>query len=319
MNGNPDVLRGPRRTGSLRHLALVGLLTTGGALAGILWDQRTAPPLDSSLARPFQLLGTPIQLVDRLASRSVPVGAVDEQQLGDTFHRRFEAQIEPGDPAQAYLDQLMIQQLRPHAHRPFPYRAYRIGRIGAPNAMALPGGVILVSDELLELLESESELVAILAHELGHIELGHCFDQVRFQLLLKRSGVDSLGAIADAAIQVLVQKNYSKTAEQEADDYSFRLLLDSPYDPAALGRVFGALNRLERGSGGAAEREASRHADLLRDALATHPPGPLRQAEYEQRATAWQRSHPGEQRQQGVENLRQRRPLPDPRVPQATR
>jgi len=57
-----------------RQLALAGLLSSGGALALLLWNQRPAPPLDSSLARPFQLLGTPIQLVDRLASRLVPVG-----------------------------------------------------------------------------------------------------------------------------------------------------------------------------------------------------------------------------------------------------
>lgn len=295
-----------------RQLALAGLLSGGGALALLLWSQRPAPPLDSSLARPFQLLGTPIQLVDRLASRLVPVGAVDEQQLGDTYRRRFEAQTEPGDPTQAYLDRLMAVQLRPHARRPFRYRAYRIGRIGAANAMALPGGVILISDELLELLESEAELVAVLAHELGHIELGHCFDRVRFQLLLRRSGVDSLGAIADAAIQLLLQHSYSKTAEQEADDYSFRLLLDSPYDPSALGRAFRAFNGLESRSTDAAEREARRHADPLRDYLASHPPGPLRQAEYEQRAAAWWRAHPGARRQLGVETLRRHRPGPAP-------
>lgn len=285
-----------------RALVLTTLLASGGGLAALLWQQRTSPPLQSSLARPFQLLGTPVQLVDRLASRVVPVGVVEERALGDTFRSRYEAQIQPGDSTQAYLDRLMAEQLRAHTRRPFPYRAYRIGAIGSPNAMALPGGVILISDELLALLSSEAELVAVLAHEIGHIELGHCFDQVRFQLLLRRSGVDSLGAIADAALRLLVQSSYSKTAEQESDTYGYELLLNSPYDPAALGGAFRALNRVERSGIG-------QHADPVRDYLASHPPGPLRQAEFEQRAAAWWKRHPGERRYQGAANLRSRRTL----------
>ncbi|MFM2080178.1 MAG: hypothetical protein RLZZ219_860 [Cyanobacteriota bacterium] len=291
--------------GRARPLALTALLLSGGGLAALLWSQRASPPLKSSLARPFQLIGTPIQLVDRLASRLVPVGAVEEQQLGAVYHQRYAAQLQPGDPTQAYLDRLMARQVTPHTRRALTYRAYRIGRLGAPNAMALPGGVILVSDELLELVRSEAELVAILAHEAGHIELEHCFDQVRFELLLRHSGAESLGWIADRAIGVLLQRHYSKTAEQEADDHGYRLLLESPYDPAAMGRVFAAFNRLRRVDA----RPSDHHADLLRDYLASHPPGPLRQAEYEQRAAAWWAAHRRERRYLGVENLRRRRSL----------
>lgn len=294
-----------------RALALAALLLSGGGLAALLWSQRATPPLKSSLARPFQLIGTPIQLVDRLAGRLVPVGAVEEQQLGAIYHQRYGAQLQAGDPVQAYLDRLLEQQVKPHTRRPLTYRAYRIGRIGSANAMALPGGVILVSDELLELVGSEAELVAILAHEAGHIELEHCFDQVRFELLLRRSGVESLGSLADAAIRVLLQRHYSKTAEQEADDYGYRLLLDSPYDPAALGRIFAAFNRIERIDA----RPSDQHADLLRDYLASHPPGPLRQAEYGQRAAAWWAAHQDARRYLGAQNLRVRRTLADLDLP----
>jgi predicted Zn-dependent protease len=302
-------VRRHRREARLRALLLGLLFAFGTALAVLLARERPATPLGSSLATPFQLLGAPIKLADRLASRVVPVGSVEERDLGDLYRRRFAAQITAGDANQAYLDRLMIA-LRPYARRPFPYRAFRAGRLGGPNALALPGGVILVSDELLTHLGSEAELVSVLAHEIGHIELGHCFDAVRFQLLGRRSGSESLGRLADLARGLLVRHSFSKAEEHEADVYAFTLLASSRYDPAAMGSAFASLQRFQdRASsfpGGGGRGEA---ADPLRDYFSSHPPLPLRREEFRQEASAWWRRHPLERRYLGVANLRRRQAL----------
>jgi len=60
----------------------------------------------------------------------------------------------------------------------------------------LPSGVILVTKGLLETMQSESELVSILAHELGHIERGHCFDVVKYELLARKIKSEKLGELA---------------------------------------------------------------------------------------------------------------------------
>lgn len=304
-------MRHPRRESRLRGLVLGLLFAVGTALAVLLARERPVTPLRSSLATPFQLLGAPIKLADRLASRVVPVGSVEERDLGDLYRRQFEAGLQAGDADQAYLDRLMAA-LRPIAHRPFPYRAFRAGPLGGPNALALPGGVILVSDELLADLGSEAELVAVLAHEIGHIELGHCFDAVRFQLLGRRTGSESMGTLADLTRGLLVRHSFSKAEEHEADAYAFTVLTGSRYDPAALGSAFASLQRAQDGAhpGG-----PGGGADPLRDYVSSHPPLPLRREAFRQEAAAWWRRHPHERRYLGVANLRRRETMDSKALP----
>ncbi|MCP9915897.1 M48 family metallopeptidase [Cyanobium sp. ATX 6F1] len=287
----------------LRTVLLVLLLAGGAGLIALLMQARPGSPLTSSLATPFQLLGTPLKLADRLASRGMPIGSLEERDLGDTFRERYAYQVKVSDPDQAYLDALM-PLIRSHARKPFPYRAYVIPSESA-NAMALPGGVILVNRGLLNTLGSEAELVSVLAHEAGHIELGHCFDTVRFQLLARKRGSETLGQLADLALGILVQHNYSKAAEHEADVYAFTLLRYSPYDPRGSGASFASLERSE----GSQSSRADDHADLLRDYISSHPPLAIRQAEFSQAAEAWWRGHPAERRYWGRRNLRGRRAL----------
>ncbi len=285
-----------------RIASLTLLLACGTALIVVFYTVRSRSPLPSTLTSTFQLIGTPVKFVDRVASRVVPVNALDERELGDTYRRRYDAQVVPGDLDQEYLDALMTD-LKLFARKPFPYRAYVIGRSGSPNAMALPGGVILVTRGLLGALHSESELIAVLAHEIGHIERGHCFDTVRFQLLSRKIGSNSLGKIADMAAQLLLRHAYSKTVEDEADEYAYELLVSSKYDPTAIGKSFGSLLQYKKNAG----ISTPQHADLLRDYFASHPPLEIREAEFSGRALAWWKLHPEERRYVGQRNLYERK------------
>ena len=288
----------------LRLTLLVLLLACGAVLVASLYVARVRSPLHSTLSSSFQLLGTPVKLVDRIASRVVPVSALDERELGDTFRKRYDAQVTSGDADQAYLDALMTE-IKPFTHKPFPYRAYVVGSYGAPNAMALPGGVILVTRELLDTLRSESELVAVLAHEVGHIERGHCFDTVRFQLLTRKIGSDTFGALADAAAQILLRHAYSKTTEGEADEYAYELLVSSRYDPLGVSKSFGSLRRYMKSAGA----QTPQHADPIRDYFMSHPPLEIREAEFSERAAVWWKRRLGERRYVGQQNLLERKAL----------
>lgn len=287
---------------SLRLALLVLLLTCGVALVTSLYVARVHSPLRSTLATSFQLLGTPVKLLDRMASRFVPVSTLDERELGDIYRTRYDAQVISGNTDQIYLDALMAT-IKSFTHKPFPYRTYVVGSYGAPNAMALPGGVILVTKELLDTLNSESELIAVLAHEVGHIEQGHCFDTVRFQLLTRKIGSDTLGALADAAAQILLRQAYSKTTEGEADEYSYELLVNSRYNPLGVGKSFSSLRQYVKSMGA----QTPQHAHPIRDYFMSHPPLEIREAEYSERAVVWWKRHPGERRYVGQQNLLDRK------------
>lgn len=289
-------------TGRLRLTGLGVLLAGGTSLAVLLALHRVGTPLASSLAPAFQLLGVPVKSVDHLVTRVIPVNDLDEREFGDVFRAHYDAQTDSADREAVYLNYLM-RHLAVSAAKPFAYRVYPIHE-SEPNAMALPGGVILVTTGLLEVLESEAELVAVLGHELGHIEQGHCLDAVRFSLLANKVGARTFGEIADFALRLLMSHSFSKTQEGEADEYAYTLLVNSPYDPRGEGAAFASLlrwvNRSEPRTG------AGRRANPIRDYFASHPPLEIRAAVFRERAEAWWRRNPDARRRLGERDLRDR-------------
>jgi len=293
----------------LRLGVLATLVACGVALIVVLQQARVQPPLESTFTSAFQILGAPLKLVDRVASRVLPVSELDEKELGDVYRASYDPQAEPPSREQRYLDSL-VAELLPLTAKPFPYRAYLVD-YPTPNAMALPGGVVLVTRELLATLGSEAELVAVLAHEIGHIERGHCFDTVRFELLARKLGAEPLGALADFAAALLLRHSYSKTMEHEADAYAYELLTHSRYDPRGVAGGFQSLLAYVTAHGEGSPQQAS----PIRDYFTSHPPLEVRAAEFGERADSWWRRNPDARRYAGVRNLEARVALPRHELP----
>lgn len=132
-----------------------------------------------------------------------------------------------------------------------------------PNAFALPGGTIVLLDELVEAAESDDEIVAVLAHELGHVEERHT---MRHVLQTSAGGVLLAAVIGDlvsvtsyaAALPAfLLNARYSRDFEREADGFAFALLDRAGIDRAHFVRF---LTRLEQ-----------THGSGLPGFLSTHP------------------------------------------------
>jgi len=113
----------------------------------------------------------------------------------------------------------------------YPYRLeFRKGGIAEANAFALPSGIVVMTDELVRLAQNDDELIAVLAHELGHLvhrhAMRHVLQDSGVALLLAAivGDVTSITSLAGALPAILVQLKYSRAFELEADDYALHYL-----------------------------------------------------------------------------------------------
>jgi len=108
------------------------------------------------------------------------------------------------------------------------------------NAFALPGGYVYIFPEMIGDTQSDDELAAILAHEVGHIVARHSVKKAQNSIGL--GALSIIGAVAPSdrhsqhkasfAITELMMA-YSRKAEFEADKLSVKYLKAAGYDPKA--------------------------------------------------------------------------------------
>lgn len=125
---------------------------------------------------------------------------------------------------QALLDRLVAHW----PERPFGLEAGIVAS-DEPNAVALPGGVVLVSEGLLARTGSENELAFVLAHEIGHFrDRDHLRNLGRAALVglaLAAAGIGEPTAVAvSQPFVVLAGRGFDRSQEREADRFALGLV-----------------------------------------------------------------------------------------------
>ncbi|WP_226667817.1 M48 family metalloprotease [Microbulbifer aggregans] len=120
------------------------------------------------------------------------------------------------------------------------------------NAFALPGGYVYINRGLLTYLQSEAEMAAVLAHEVGHITARHA---VRQKTAATGAGVASVlsvlvtgsGVVGDVANlwSTAAVKGYGRDMELEADRFGAQYMYNAGYDPQAMINVIALLKDQE--------------------------------------------------------------------------
>lgn len=166
------------------------------------------------------------------------------------------------DPViESYLNDLGYRLV---SHSPGNQRTFDFFVLQDPtvNAFALPGAHIGVHTGLILTADNESELAAVLAHEISHVNQNHLYRMIANQdksfwptmaalavaILASRSN-PNIGTAAIAGSQALSIQNqlgYTRDFEREADRMGFDVMQNAGFDPHAMATFFERLQRANR-------------------------------------------------------------------------
>ncbi len=146
-----------------------------------------------------------------------------------------------------------------------------------PNAWALPGGKMAINRGLLVELNDESELAAVLGHEIIHAAANHGAAQMSRGALLGLGAMAAVIASADSRYADLIglgaqagsaawMARYSRDDELESDRYGMLLMAEAGYDPSGAVRLQETFVRMSEG----------RRQDFISGLFASHPPSQQR-------------------------------------------
>lgn len=214
-----------------------------GGLQGLMGGMPTGAPAGGGQQRGmFEITAE----LDKETRRG-PVGRL---RLGfDSMSAVFGAysqRLPSDDPRVAYVGKV-VRTVAAASRMPYAYQGWiPVVVHGKGDAAATSGGLIVVETALLDIVESEDELAAVLAHEISHVELDH----VGYDFKAKKSAAafDEMqsdpnrperAALGQAQLIYSVEqmRGYSVQAESEADARAVEILRDAGYNPYALLRV----------------------------------------------------------------------------------
>jgi predicted Zn-dependent protease len=216
------------------------------------------------------------------------VSEAQEIKMGEQYYSPTQ-QSQGGDfdvipDLTAYVNEVG-QKLAAVADRKLPYEFVVLNN-PVPNAWALPGGKIAVNLGLLTELKSESELAAVLGHEIVHAAARHgAKAQERGTLMQAGLAAAQIGAaiggvdanVANLALQgagvgaQLIQQRYGRDQELESDEYGMKYMKLAGYDPQGAVSLQETFVRLSQQQGGKGQ-------SWLEGLFASHPPSEERVA-----------------------------------------
>ena len=158
-------------------------------------------------------------------------------------------------PSQKYIEKVGARLVAELQNKQFEFQFFILD-MQEPNAMALPGGYIYLSRGILPLINSEDELAGVLGHEIIHSYMRHSIKSMKKGILpavlqipgniIKQVISPELGNLINSPIKFtgeIFNSSYSRSHENQADEYGIVLAAKAGYKPDALINV---LERLEK-------------------------------------------------------------------------
>ncbi|HTT08307.1 MAG TPA: M48 family metalloprotease [Gammaproteobacteria bacterium] len=249
------------------------------------------------------LLGPPFLLaVEELPDMGDSAGALispeQEHRVGEAFLRDLRSQQKViDDPeSEAYINALghRLSSMAQGQTNPFTFFV-----VDSPviNAFAIPGGFIGVHAGLILQTRTESELAAVMAHEISHVTQRHAArmfeaaSKLSIPTAVAMLGAIALGVVAPQAGQAALMAvtageqqyalNFTRANEQEADTIGMQLLARAGFNPQAMADFFERLQTANR------YNDPANVPEFLRD----HPVTTNRIADARARAEQYPKRH----------------------------
>lgn len=261
-----------------------------------------------TLSRPLVVLAAllatampawPIEL-PQLGAPTTLMAPGEEQRLGRAFMRslRESVTVSEDEELNAYINALGYRLLAGTDTRGLTF-SFFVVEDPQINAFAGPAGHIGVHSGLILAAESEAEVAAVLAHEIGHVTQQHLArtfehaDKLDLQttaailaaILLGRNDPKLIEAAlaTSTALNVQNKLDFSRSQEWEADRQGIEILAHADQDPRAMADFFEQLEHAERFRRGGAP-----------EFLRTHPVTVARLAEARDRAEQFPKRKEGD-------------------------
>jgi predicted Zn-dependent protease len=216
----------------------------------------------------------------------------DEQELGRQMMMEVRRQLPlVEDPEVVGYIRDLGQRLATHSDSPEMHFEFFVVNDPAINAFAMPGGYIGINVGLIQNARNESELAAVLAHEIAHVTQRHlarrlaAAERINLRtlaltlagLLLSTQNGQAGSALATAGMAGSIQQqlNFSRAFEHEADNLGIRMLAAAGFDPHGMPSFFERL------------LQATRYYDRPPEYLSTHPANEARISESANRAESY--------------------------------
>ncbi len=187
-------------------------------------------------------------------SKDAELGLQVSQNI-DSANERIILDPSKYEKAYAYLigirDSILKNNTLVHAND-FTWRIRIIKDDTTQNAFCTPGGYIYVYTGLIHYLESEDQLAGVMGHEMAHAEKRHSTDALTRSLgaeillnLVFGQGKGQLARIASGVMEL----NYGRDAETEADNCSVEWLYKTSYNPIGAAGFFEKIEKQGKGPG----------------------------------------------------------------------
>ena len=114
---------------------------------------------------------------------------------------------------------------------------------GTANALALPYGTIILSDKLVEIAENNHQIIAVLLHEITHVEQSHSIKDlissslIMVSISLAFGDISTIGDLLAQGAILGIETKYNRDIELQSDSFSANILLTEYGDATSLQKI----------------------------------------------------------------------------------